>query len=57
MSVRAKFKVTEKEVDEHGCGDVRLEAVTSGSPENDEFFKWTPSGESDRDWETPFKSS
>ena len=45
MSVRAKFKVTEKEVDEHGCGDVRLEAVTSGSPENDEFFKWTPSGE------------
>jgi len=45
MNVRAKFRVTDKEVNEQGEGSVKLEAVTSGSPENDEFFKWTPSGE------------
>lgn len=46
MSVRAKFRVTEKELTANGDGEgrVKLEAVTSGSEENDEFFKWTPYG-------------
>lgn len=39
MSVRAKFKCTENNGE-----NVELEAVTSGSEENDSFFKWTPYG-------------
>lgn len=49
--VRAKFKVqsVERSADpsvERGTdhGRVRLEAVTSGSPENESFFRWTPAG-------------
>ena len=40
MPVRAKFKAMAAD----GDGAVRLEAVTSGSVENDSFFRWTPSG-------------
>lgn len=49
MTVRAKFKCTAieeraaKEGDEI-IKDITLEAVINGSPENKEFFKWTPSG-------------
>ena len=43
MSVRAKFKV----ISVTDCGDgkksIALSAVTSGSPENEQFFQWTPS--------------
>lgn len=44
MSVRAKFKVVDKHDGENGS-QIRMEAVTSGSAENDSFFKWTPSGQ------------
>jgi hypothetical protein len=46
MSVRAKFKCVEAKPTEGfpGCGQVRLEAVTSGE-ENAEWSKWTPSGD------------
>lgn len=43
MTVRAKFKCTQKVINEEG-GSINLEVVTSGCPENDEFFKWTPAG-------------
>jgi len=39
---RAKFYCQEKDVPN---GRVMLFAVTSGSPENDQFFKLTPSGQ------------
>lgn len=38
--IRAKFKCTSKDAD----GNALLEAVMSGSPENEEFFKYTPFG-------------
>lgn len=44
MTVRAKFKV---EAVTHRSGDaftVELWPVTSGSEENKQFYKWTPSG-------------
>ena len=41
--VRAKFKVDEVSQTVSG-GNVVLSPVTSGSPENEQFFKWTPSG-------------
>jgi hypothetical protein len=40
MSVRAKFKCTSKDEE----GNVLLEAVMSGSKENEDFFKYTPFG-------------
>jgi hypothetical protein len=40
MSVRAKFEC--KSV---GDGQVKLEVVYTGSKENEQFFKWTPSGQ------------
>lgn len=43
MQVRAKFKVEEVTFTKDG-GRIILLPVTSGSPENDEFFKWTPYG-------------
>lgn len=43
MSVRAKFKCVEKTQSEMG-NKIKLQPVTSGSKENDEFFKWTPYG-------------
>lgn len=42
--VRAKFKCTSKEPMNEGFA-LRLEAVISGSLENESFFRWTPSGQ------------
>lgn len=47
MAVRAKFKVQSVTEVEGGFKSVKLFPVTSGSPENAEFFKWTPSGSID----------
>lgn len=47
MSVRAKFKVQSVTHQEGGVATAKLQAVTSGSPENAEFFKWTPSASID----------
>lgn len=44
-SVRAKFKVASVTEQEGGLKTATLHPVTSGSPENAEFFKWTPSGQ------------
>jgi hypothetical protein len=44
--VRAKFYVTEVVQTQNG-GRVRMMPVTSGSKENETFFKWTPSGSLD----------
>jgi len=45
--VRAKFRVVEiSQISADGM-KLRLTAVTSGSPENEEFFKYTPSGSID----------
>lgn len=44
MGVRAKFVCEEIEAGDDGSGDVKLSAVVSGSEENRNFFKWTPSG-------------
>jgi hypothetical protein len=43
MTVRAKFKCIQVTQTETGIG-VKLHAVTDGSKENKEFFKWTPCG-------------
>lgn len=43
MTVRAKFKVQSITEVEGGLKTASLTAVSSGSPENAEFFKWTPS--------------
>jgi len=40
---RAKFKVDEVATTVSGT-TVRMTPVTSGSPENESFFKWTPFG-------------
>jgi hypothetical protein len=40
--VIAKFRVESKNEED---GMVKLYPVTSGSPENDTFYKWTPGGE------------
>lgn len=57
MSVRAKFIVSSYETQLHHQRNdkgemerqelrtVKLQAVYDGSPENKEFFKWTPSGQ------------
>lgn len=42
--VKAKFKVVEKTITEQG-EKIKLQPVTSGSPENERFYKWTPYGE------------
>jgi len=42
--VRAKFKVQSVDAKEDGSGTITLEPVTSGSEENDAFYKWTPGG-------------
>lgn len=44
-TVRAKFKVASVTESEGGLKTATLHPVTSGSPENAEFFKWTPSGQ------------
>lgn len=43
MSVRMKMVVEEIEFHSEG-GRVKMTPVISGSPENEMFFKWTPSG-------------
>lgn len=43
-ALRAKFQVTTITHYENGS-EVKMLPVTRGSPENEEFFKWTPSGE------------
>lgn len=43
---RAKFKVERVEPNPE-CGRVVLRAVTGGSEENEQFFRWTPAGELD----------
>lgn len=45
MATRAKFKVTEKTEAFNQGFKVKLVPVTDGSPEDKEFFKWTPAGE------------
>jgi len=42
--VRAKFQVTEIKAGEEGA-TVYLSPVTSGSRENEQFYKWTPGGQ------------
>lgn len=44
MTVRAKFKVLSITESEGGLKTARLSPVTSGSPENEAFYKWTPGG-------------
>jgi hypothetical protein len=45
MNVRAKFKVESNEPVASGEGKtVTLRPVTGGSPENEEFYKYTPGG-------------
>jgi hypothetical protein len=43
--VRAKFRVTKKSINDHGGDEVLMHPVTSGSQENEAFYKWTPGGE------------
>ncbi len=43
MSTRCKFRCVEVSNVENGA-TVKFTAVTGGSPENESFFKWTPSG-------------
>lgn len=46
LTVRAKFLCTSIVDDlEGGSKSITLHAVTTGSEENKEFFKWTPSGQ------------
>lgn len=47
MTVRAKFKVQSITESEGGMKSVRLHPVTSGSPENAEFYEYTPGGSID----------
>lgn len=44
MTVRCKFVCQSILLDQNG-GKVTLTPVTTGSEENDIFFKWTPFGE------------
>lgn len=41
--VRAKFTCVKAEKS-YDSGQVELEPVIDGSPENEEFYKWTPGG-------------
>lgn len=42
--MRAKFTLESLERSADGNGELTFRAVTSGSVENDKFFKYTPSG-------------
>ena len=44
MSVRAKFKCTNKVEQEDGSAFIVMEPVSCGSKENEEFFRYTPCG-------------
>lgn len=43
--VRAKFVVRSKVETSEGAFEIALDPVVGGSPENDEFYKWTPAGQ------------
>jgi hypothetical protein len=43
--VRAKFKVSQIAKTMYGHHTIHLVPVTGDSPENKEFFKWTPGGQ------------
>ncbi|MEO7959869.1 MAG: hypothetical protein ABIW76_24585 [Fibrobacteria bacterium] len=43
-TVRAKFYVTERVEYPNSLFGVKMSPVINGSPENGEFFKWTPAG-------------
>ncbi|MDF2435453.1 MAG: hypothetical protein JWP44_5084 [Mucilaginibacter sp.] len=45
MTVRAKFKVTNVNDLGEGLKSISMMPVYGGSPENDQFFKYTPSGQ------------
>lgn len=45
MGVRAKFKVTSVTQSSGSLKTVQLQPVISGSEENKQFFKYTPSGQ------------
>lgn len=45
IKVRAKFKCMSVTESEGGLKSASLQPVTGGSPENANFFKWTPSGQ------------
>jgi hypothetical protein len=45
MTVRMKMRCDAVEKNDEGCGTVRLYPVIGNSPENAEFFRWTPSGQ------------
>lgn len=48
MTVRCKFKcVSKTPYSDTAAAAVKFLAVTSGSPENEKFFKWTPNGSLD----------
>lgn len=47
VAVRAKFKVVSVTEHEGDIKTAKLQAVSSGSAENAEFFKWTPSASID----------
>lgn len=42
--VRCKFKVSEKILQDDGCATIKMEPVYCGSPENEQFFRYTPFG-------------
>lgn len=44
MSVRAKFTVDSVTRHQNGTAIIELLPVINGSPENEQFFKWTPGG-------------
>lgn len=44
MTIRAKFIVRSKNANDEGAS-ITLDAVVNGSKENEEFFKYTPSGQ------------
>lgn len=45
MTVRAKFRVSSISETSGNLKTIKLAPVIGGSPENEQFFKWTPSGE------------
>lgn len=48
MTVRAKFVVESIERIAHGSLEthtIKMRAVTGGTPENESFWRWTPSGQ------------
>lgn len=52
-TVRAKFRCVSITENEGSLKSARLQPVTSGSPENAEFYKWTPGGSMELSTMTP----